>query len=158
MAGTKRKRTPEEIRLIPAKGTGQTGRRQQRQTTPKKTKRPGAGAKQNDRSMSNISLRTQGASGSARPEFRVASTTKKSVMFTLEAPAGLEVSVAGSFNDWKPQAMTKGSDGLWRITVQLAHGTYEYKFLVDGDWREDPNNPRRTQNELGGYNSICNVL
>jgi len=79
-------------------------------------------------------------------------------MFTLDAPAAVEASVAGSFSDWKAQTMMKGTDGLWRITVQLARGTYEYKFCVDGVWREDPNNPRKTQNNLGGCNSICDVL
>jgi 1,4-alpha-glucan branching enzyme len=79
-------------------------------------------------------------------------------MFTLDAPSGLDVSVVGSFNDWEPQAMTKGPDGLWRITVQVTQGTYEYRFLVDADWREDPNNPRKTPNKCGGYDSICDVL
>jgi 1,4-alpha-glucan branching enzyme len=65
-------------------------------------------------------------------------------MFTLDAPSGLDVSVVGSFNDWEPQAMTQG--------------TYEYRFLVDADWREDPNNPRKTPNKCGGYDSICDVL
>ncbi len=156
MAGKTRKRTPEEIRLIPVKGTGGTGGRPQRQT-PRKTRKPGGPGTQNKRSASNESVRT-GISGTTRPVHRVASTRKKSVMFTLDAPSGVDVSVAGSFNDWKPQAMTKGSDGLWRITVQLAQGTYEYRFLVDTDWREDPINPRKTQNTFGGYNSICDVL
>ncbi len=53
--------------------------------------------------------------------------------------------------------MTKGADGLWRITVQLAQGTYEYRFLVDEKWRDDPNNSRKNPNMLGGYNSICTV-
>ena len=79
-------------------------------------------------------------------------------MFTLDAPQAEDVSVAGNFNDWKPQAMTKGPDGLWRVTVQLVHGTYEYKFWVDGVWQCDPSNPRKTQNDLGVPNSICNVL
>ena len=157
MAGKTRKRTPEEIRLIPTKVTGRAGGRQQRQT-PKKTKKSGVAAKQSKRSTSKRSARAQGTSRTTRPVHRVASTTKKSVMFTLDAPSGLDVSLAGSFNDWEPQAMTKGPDGLWRITVQLVQGTYEYRFLVDAAWREDPNNPRKTQNKLGGYNSICGVL
>jgi 1,4-alpha-glucan branching enzyme len=86
------------------------------------------------------------------------STTKKSVMFTLNALSGLDVSVAGSFNNWTPQAMTKGPYNLWRLTVQLAPGTYEYRFLVDTDWREDPNNPRKARNDDGGFNSICEVI
>ena len=157
MAGKTRKRTPEEIRLIPAKGTDRAGARQQSHT-PKKTKKPGAAVKQNKRSSSNRSMNAQDTSFTTRPVHRVTSTRKKSVMFTLDAPSGLGVSVAGSFNDWTPQAMAKGPDGLWRITVQLAQGTYEYRFLVDADWREDPNNPRKTQNVFGGYNSVCDVL
>ena len=54
--------------------------------------------------------------------------------------------------------MTKGQDGLWRIKLQLAPGTYQYKFMVDLQWQEDPGNPRKTQDEYGGYNSICEVL
>jgi hypothetical protein len=156
MVGKPRKRTPEEIRLIPAKVTGREGERK-RQTT-KKTRKPGGAVKQHKRQTSNKSVRTHGTSDTTRPVHRVVSTRKKSVMFTLDAPSGVDVSVAGSFNDWQPQAMTKGSDGLWRITVQLAQGTYEYKFRVDSEWREDPTNPRKTLNEFGGYNSICEVL
>jgi len=87
-----------------------------------------------------------------------ASTTKKSAAFVLDAPSGKNVSIAGSFNNWEPQAMTKGRDGLWRLTLQLVPGTHEYKFLVDTQWREDPNNPRKTLNEHGDFNSLCDVL
>jgi hypothetical protein len=86
------------------------------------------------------------------------SLTKKSATFVLDAPSGQAVSIAGSFNNWEPQAMTQGRDGLWRITLQLASGTHQYKFLVDTEWREDPNNPRKIPNEHGGFNSICDVL
>ncbi len=87
-----------------------------------------------------------------------ASTTKKSVMFTLDAPSGLDVSIAGSFNDWEPQAMIKKRDGLWRAALQLAPGTHRYRFLVDTVWREDPSNPRKIHNDFGGFDSICDVL
>ena len=87
-----------------------------------------------------------------------ASTTKKSATFFLDAPASQEVSIAGSFNNWEPQVMTQGRDGTWRITLQLAPGAHQYKFLVDTQWREDPNNPRNIPNEFGGLNSICEVL
>lgn len=79
-------------------------------------------------------------------------------MFSLTAPAAVEVSVAGDFNDWESQAMVKGPDGVWRITVQLSSGTHVYRFLVDGEWMQDPNNPRRQANDMGGYDSVCNVL
>jgi hypothetical protein len=87
-----------------------------------------------------------------------ASTTKKSAAFMLDAPSSTSVAIAGSFNNWEPQPMTQGRDSVWRITVQLVPGTHQYKFLVDGEWREDPNNPRKMPNEFGGLNSICEVL
>lgn len=86
------------------------------------------------------------------------STTRKSATFALDAPEVQQVSIAGSFNNWEPQVMSKDRGDTWRITIQLLPGTYEYKFLVDGEWRDDANNPRKRPNEFGGYNSICEVL
>ncbi|MBI5868800.1 MAG: hypothetical protein HZB43_11035 [candidate division Zixibacteria bacterium] len=86
------------------------------------------------------------------------SNTKKSATFMIDAPESLEVAIAGSFSNWEPQPMIKGRDGVWRITVQLMPGTHQYKFLVDTEWHEDPNNPRKVPNEFGGMNSICEVL
>jgi 1,4-alpha-glucan branching enzyme len=84
-------------------------------------------------------------------------TTAIPVVFSLDAPAAQDVSIAGTFNDWEPQVLSQDQDGLWQITLRLAQGAYEYKFLVDAEWQEDPNNPRRTPNSFGSYNSICEV-
>lgn len=48
-------------------------------------------------------------------------------------PADYEVGMAGSFNGWSFQAMTKcaGSDHLWRFELE-ANGNEEAKFLIDG--------------------------
>lgn len=151
------KRTPEQSRLFPAKKSNKPGDRHRHQT-PRKPSKPGGGPKQKRRSPSNVSMRTPGISRPQVPERRVVSSREKSVTLTLDAPSADEVSIAGSFNDWTPQAMAKGMDGLWRITVQLVQGTYQYRFLVDGEWREDPKNPRKTLSESGEYNSVCDVL
>lgn len=95
---------------------------------------------------------------SLRPPKRILSPAKKSVMFSLTAPTATSVAVAGDFNEWEVRAMAKGPDGVWRITVQLSSGTHVYRFLVDGEWMQDPNNPRRQANDIGGYDSVCNVL
>ena len=79
------------------------------------------------------------------------------VTFVLDAPNGWDVALAGTFNKWEPRAMVKEPDGLWRITVHLAPGTYQYRFLVDTEWREDPINERRTVNEYGTHNSVIDV-
>lgn len=56
------------------------------------------------------------------------------------APAVNSVNLAGSFNNWSTtaQAMTKQADGSWKATIPLARGTYQYKFVMNGNqW---PNN------------------
>ena len=93
-----------------------------------------------------------------RAKHRVVSTTKKSVKFSLDAPTGLNVAVSGSFNSWVPQAMTKGPDGLWAITLHLVPGAYLYRFLVDAEWQDDPSNLRKTVDLMHGFCSVCEVL
>jgi len=46
---------------------------------------------------------------------------------------------------------------MWRITVELIPGLYAYKFLVDGQWVNDPNNPRTVANQFGSLNNVIEV-
>ena len=83
---------------------------------------------------------------------------KKRVTFSLEAEAGKKISVAGSFNNWEEnKKILKEKDGLYKGTLMLSPGTYEYKFCVDGEWMVDPNNPEFEANELGTLNSVIHV-
>ena len=41
--------------------------------------------------------------------------------------------------------------------LMLAPGTYQYRYIVDGVWQEDPSNPEQLQNFSGGFNSILHV-
>jgi 1,4-alpha-glucan branching enzyme len=79
-------------------------------------------------------------------------------MFSLDAPESRQAAVAGAFNDWAPQDMARGIDGIWRLTVLLPTGTHAYRFLVDGVWMPDPSNPRRQVNDIGGHDSVCTVM
>jgi len=53
-----------------------------------------------------------------------------------------KVVLSGSFNSWSTNelVMTKTPNG-WQLPYILAPGTYEYKFIVDGKWITDPENP-----------------
>ena len=81
------------------------------------------------------------------------------VVFEADLPSAGQVFIAGAFNDWSPSAdaLTKGEDGLWRVTLKLKPGKYEYKFVVDGQWMEDPANPDKVPDPYGGNNSIVTV-
>lgn len=83
----------------------------------------------------------------------------KSARFQLEAAQAEQVYLAGTFNHWEPRAvpLTKGVDGSWNIELQLTPGDYEYQFVVDGVWQEDPLACRFAQNPFGGRNSIIQI-
>jgi 1,4-alpha-glucan branching enzyme len=84
---------------------------------------------------------------------------RKSWMFSLEASEAKEVFLTGDFNNWSPEKhpMRKDENGTWKKRVTLSPGSHEYKFLVDGQWREDPRNNLRCPNRFGSYNSVIRL-
>ena len=77
------------------------------------------------------------------------------------ALVGSTVYLAGSFNKWDPQGLKmvdKDGNGLYSVSVTLAPGIYEYKFVINGVWTLDPDPDRDwTQNGLGTLNSVLRV-
>jgi 1,4-alpha-glucan branching enzyme len=84
---------------------------------------------------------------------------RRRTVFLLEAPEAGLVSLVGSFNDWdeKSHRMNKNDDGIWEKILMLYPGRYEYKFLVDGQWWNDPGNDRVCVNSFGTLNSVVEV-
>ncbi len=66
------------------------------------------------------------------------------VIFTLNAPGAKSVYLVGDFNNWNPtvEKMVKVDDHF-EIGLFLVEGDYRYKFVVDGKWINDPDNPPR---------------
>ena len=66
-----------------------------------------------------------------------------------------DVRIAGDFNGWVPDKGVRslieaeGNTRVWTKILQLPPGTYQYRYVVDGEWREDPENPEIAQNEVG---------
>jgi len=89
----------------------------------------------------------------------MAKAISKAVTFKLTAPKAKKVSVAGSFNNWdvKSHLAKKGLKGNWSTKVSLKPGRYEYKFVVDGAWMNDPDCKNSVYNTLGSQNSLVEV-
>lgn len=83
-------------------------------------------------------------------------TTKKRVNFSFYAPEAKSVSLAGDFNNWDVNStpLKKDAKGMWKKSLSLAPGRYEYKFFVDGDWKEDPKCSSSVSNIFGTQNSV----
>lgn len=85
--------------------------------------------------------------------------TRKSQAFSLVAPTAMSVQLVGDFTGWqqKPINMKKGPQGIWQTTVQLQPGAHHYRFLVDGQWRDDPACALRVPNPYGGQDAVCQI-
>jgi len=74
-----------------------------------------------------------------------------------------EVRIAGDFNGWVPDkgvfsiVESEGEARVWTKILRLAPGGYQYRYVVDGEWREDPENPETTRSAVGGWNSVLQV-
>ena len=71
-----------------------------------------------------------------------------------QAPHATTVAVAGTFNGWQPQSLEREPGGAWALELDLEPGIYEYRFLIDGDWHDDPDNVSRIPNAFGGFNAV----
>jgi 1,4-alpha-glucan branching enzyme len=81
---------------------------------------------------------------------------RRKITFALETSDAKKVILMGDFNNWNPKKhpMKKDGNGMWTKTVMLFPGEYEYKFLVDGEWKEDPQNDQKCLNRFGTLNNI----
>lgn len=82
------------------------------------------------------------------------------VCFEFCHPTASTVCVAGTFNEWRPEAKTlhPAGGGRWVKETALPPGTYEYCLVVDGEWMPDPRAPQTVPNPFGGRNSVLNVV
>ena len=85
----------------------------------------------------------------------------KRVTFQVTASPKSTVSLAGTFNQWDvkrhPLKDILGT-GTYTITLMLPKGEHEYKFMINGTWCVDPENPSFCQNQFGSLNSVIEVV
>jgi 1,4-alpha-glucan branching enzyme len=84
---------------------------------------------------------------------------RRKVSFSLTSPDAKEVILMGDFNHWnqKKHPMKKDVNGVWKKTTMLFPGRYEYRFLVDNRWENDPENKQLCSNSFGSKNNFIIV-
>jgi len=83
-------------------------------------------------------------------------TVKKKRVPFKAWPEAQQVMLVADFNDWSDTArpLKKDAKGVWKTTVTLAPGRYAYRFLIDGEWVNDPNCDEEVPNDYGSHNCI----
>jgi chromosome partitioning protein len=105
-----------------------------------------------------------GAAASARPEPpRATRPERREVRVQYRDAAAADVRIAGDFNGWIPdrnvtsRVRVEGRERIWTKILMLPPGTYHYRYVVDGEWREDPENPPAAAGPAGGRSSLLVV-
>jgi len=83
----------------------------------------------------------------------------RSVRLTVVAKGAREVIITGDFTAWAREGipLLKTGEGVWEAVLQLAPGAYQYRFLVDGKWRDHADAKKRVPNLYGGQNCVLEV-
>ena len=90
---------------------------------------------------------------------RNGSRSGSAVLLETYQPDAIDVCVAGSFNNWQPQAtpLVPLGNGKWAKELTLPAGSYEYRFVVDGQWVTDPKAQVVAPNPFGSENGVLTV-
>jgi chromosome partitioning protein len=84
----------------------------------------------------------------------------REVIVRFRDPSAGDVRIAGDFNGWIPDKGVRsvieshGETRVWTKILQLPPGTYQYRYVVDGEWKPDPTNPNKVPNPAGKTNSV----
>lgn len=113
-----------------------------------------------ERRPAEMRLNEQTRTFAMKAEMRT-STKRKPIAVRLEFHDGRakSVCIVGTFNNWDPKTMpmlTIGP-GQWIKELTLSPGIYEYQYVVDGRWINDPHAVKSTPNPFGGRNSVLVV-
>ncbi len=86
-------------------------------------------------------------------------SANQTVRLEFSHPTAKSVSVAGTFNEWRPGAteMVSVGDRRWLKELVLPPGIYEYRLVVDGEWMPDPQGAETAPNPFGEVNSVLKV-
>jgi 1,4-alpha-glucan branching enzyme len=81
---------------------------------------------------------------------------EKDTEFSFMAPQAQSVFIAGTFNLWNQSShpLKKDKHGVWKVTLPLTPGRYEYRYVTDGRWENDPFCEGCSQNQFGTMNCV----
>jgi 1,4-alpha-glucan branching enzyme len=85
--------------------------------------------------------------------------TSKKQTFRFSASTATSVVLVGDFTHWQQKgiALKKGEDGIWTAVVEMAPGRHTYRFIVDGEWHDDPDCTVRVPNPYGTQDMVRQV-
>jgi 1,4-alpha-glucan branching enzyme len=80
----------------------------------------------------------------------------RKTQFDFSASESKAVYLAGDFNNWESQAtpLKRNKRGIWKTSINLKPGRYEYRFIADGNWENDSSCCGCVPNGLASMNCV----
>ena len=115
--------------------------------------------KDEDGKIASVTFTYEGASYTAPRVLLPPPSLKGNTAFRLKGYKDASiVALAGSFNNWNQSQYIFGREGEeWVCRIDLEPGKHAYKFIVDGNWLLDPENPNTEDDDYGVKNSVLIV-
>lgn len=112
--------------------------------------------KDSDGNYTSLTFEYEGSQYTAQRVVLPAPNLKGNTTFRLQGFGDASiVALAGTFNNWdQSQLVCNHEGGEWVCRVDLEPGEYSYKFIVDGNWVLDPDNPNTVEDEAGNTNNV----
>jgi hypothetical protein len=81
------------------------------------------------------------------------------VPLRVRAEGAKEVVLTGDFTQWAKDKvrLTPAAGGEWTTSLELAPGEYQYRLIVDGEWRDHAEAAQRVPNSFGTQNCVLVV-
>lgn len=85
--------------------------------------------------------------------------TLKKIPLRIRAEGAKEVILTGDFTQWARDKvrLSPAASGEWITVLDLAPGEYQYRLIVDGEWRDHADAARRVPNSFGTQNCVLTV-
>lgn len=85
--------------------------------------------------------------------------TGRAVSFEVRDPMAHHVEVTGDFTGWVQHGirLKPAANGGWRTILTLEPGDYQYRLLINGEWKDHPQATRRVINPFGTENCVLEV-
>jgi hypothetical protein len=93
------------------------------------------------------------------PAVSSAPSPVKKVPLRVKAVGAKEVVLTGDFTQWAKDKirLTPATGGEWITVLELAPGEYQYRLIVDGEWRDHSEAARKIGNPFGTQNAVLIV-
>ena len=83
----------------------------------------------------------------------------KKVPLKVKAEGAKEVVLTGDFTQWAKDKvrLTPTAGGEWITVLELAPGDYQYRLIVDGEWRDHAEASKKVSNAFGTQNCVLTI-